>query len=233
MATKDELLLEKRRYGLEETISPEELEKLSLGYPIQKIMGYIESDNIKIKLDRKVLIPRYETMELVDIIKNNYLKNNIKVLDICCGSGYIGLALKKHNPSIEVYASDIDEESILSTQENAILNNLKINIYKSDLFEKIPKIKFDLIISNPPYLDKSDILDKSVLNFEPHNALFAKENGFFFYKKILQKYSNFLKKNGYIFFEINPIHSEIWKKIKNAQILKDINNKNRFVIIKN
>lgn len=232
MPTIEDLLLEKRRYGLEEIVTDKEKEMLHNNMPIQKIIGYIESDNVTIYLNRKVLIPRYETMEMVDFIKNNFIQNDMKILDLCCGSGYIALALKKFNRTLQVYASDISREAVISTNENALKNNLKINVIQSDLFKNLKGHKFDLIISNPPYLDYGDKLDKSVLDYEPHDALFAKDHGWYFYEKILKNYKNFMKKEGILIFEINPIHSKIWQKMANIKIIKDINNKDRFVIIK-
>ncbi|WP_406615156.1 peptide chain release factor N(5)-glutamine methyltransferase [Mycoplasmopsis hyopharyngis] len=234
MPTIEQLLLEKRRYSLEEKISNEEKEKLLQGMPVQKIIGYIDIDDVIIDIDKFfVLIPRYETMELVDLIKKNYLEDKMKVLDLCCGSGYIGIALKKFNNSIEVTSSDNDSQAIEATIHNALRNNLEIKVMQSNLFEEIDQ-KYDLIVSNPPYLDKTnDPVDVSVLKWEPDNALFTSDDGWFFYEKILKEYKNFLNKNGYLFLEINPRHTEKWKQIKNATIIKDINNKNRFVIIKN
>lgn len=234
MPTVEELLLEKRRYSLEEKITNEEKKKLLQGMPIQKILGYIDIDDVIIDIDKFfVLIPRYETMELVDLIKNKYLKDKMKVLDLCCGSGYIGIALKKYNSSINMTCVDIDKQAIEATIHNALRNNLEIKVMQSNLFEKVDE-KFDLIISNPPYLDKNnDLVDNSVLNWEPSVALFAPNDGWYFYEKILQEYKNFLNPNGYLILEINPRHISKWQKIKQATILKDINQKYRFVIIKN
>ncbi|TQC54031.1 peptide chain release factor N(5)-glutamine methyltransferase [Mycoplasmopsis mucosicanis] len=236
MPTKEELLQEKKRYGLPLTISFEEEKKLDLGMPIQQIMGFVEFLNTRINLNHKVLIPRYETEELVDYVLKNFIKNdaNFDILDLCCGSGFIGLSIKKNAPKVNVSLSDIDPEAISQTRENALINfnSLKdIEIYQSDLFSNILG-KFDLIISNPPYLDENIILDNhSSLLFEPQHALYAGDGGLYFYKKILAEYKKFLKPGGKLIFEINPLHIEFWRQIPGASILKDINKKDRFVIV--
>nr|WP_318032573.1 methyltransferase [Mycoplasmopsis bovis] len=151
MPTISDLLLEKKRYGLKQEISDLELEKIEQGYPIQYIMGYVEYANVRINLNHNVLIPRYETEELVFILLKEYLKPSMKVLDLCTGSGFIGLALKKNLNSIRLTLSDIDSEAILQTKENAILNfgnDENIEIVQSDCFKDITG-KFDVIVSNP------------------------------------------------------------------------------------
>jgi release factor glutamine methyltransferase len=96
MPTVEDLILEKKRYGLEQTVSDFEKEMLDKGMPVQKIIGYIEMSNVIIKVDKKVLIPRYETEELVELTKDIIVKNKYtRILDMCSGSGYIGIALKK------------------------------------------------------------------------------------------------------------------------------------------
>ncbi|QKT05706.1 peptide chain release factor N(5)-glutamine methyltransferase [Mycoplasma sp. OR1901] len=235
MPTREDLLLEKRRYGLKEEISSFELEQLNSGMPVQKIMGYIEMANIKIDLRHNVLIPRYETEELIYLANHEILKNNFNsVLDLCSGSGFIGLGIKKRHPNTFVTLADISKEAIQSEQLNSKINNLEVTIVQSDLFESIQG-KFDIIVSNPPYIGENEILSNSVLNFEPHNALFADDNGLYFYKKIIEQAPKYLNENGMLIFEINPLHIDYWNSIKNnfklLEISKDISNKNRFVKI--
>ncbi|WP_029608519.1 peptide chain release factor N(5)-glutamine methyltransferase [Mycoplasma simbae] len=236
MPTVEELIQEKRRYGLDLTVSEDELNKLKQGMPIQYIMGYVEFLNTRINLNHKVLIPRYETEEMVDLILNKYAQNNtnFSVLDLCCGSGFIGLALKKNMPNIQVTLSDIDPEALQQTRENALINFGNADVVKiiqSDLFANIDQ-KFDLIVTNPPYLDEDILLpnDKDLM-FEPQHALYASEQGWYFYRKILEQYKDFLKPGGKIIFEINPLHFEKWNEVEGATILEDINRKKRFVIV--
>ncbi|WP_029905396.1 peptide chain release factor N(5)-glutamine methyltransferase [Mycoplasmopsis opalescens] len=234
MANKEDLIREKRRYGLSQTIGENELKLLESGMPVQKIIGYVEFLNTKILLNHNVLIPRYETEELVDLVLRNYIKDNSKVLDLCCGSGFIGIALAKNNPSLEVTFSDISEEAIQQTKENIrenLINENKIKIIQNDLFTGLNE-KYDLIICNPPYVDENELdIDFRSLSFEPYNAIFAPDNGWYFYNKILQEYRKHLNPGGKLILEINPQHIEKWQNIKNAKIIKDINKKYRFVVI--
>lgn len=224
------LLLEKRRYNLKETISFREKYKLWRDYPIQKIIGYIEMANVKIKVNKKVLIPRYETEELIllaiKLIKENGKYHNI--LDLCCGSGFIGIALKKAFPSLNILQSDISNAAIKQTLINLKINNLKNNVIKSNMFHNIYQ-KFDVIISNPPYLLENDKknMTKSVLKYEPQKALFAQEDGMFFYYQIEKNLSKYLNKNGLIILEINPLNYK-WFIDNNYHVINDINNKKRF-----
>ena len=224
------LLLEKRRYNLKETISFREKYKLWRDYPIQKIIGYIEMANVKIKVNKKVLIPRYETEDLIllaiKLIKENGKYHNI--LDLCCGSGFIGIALKKAFPSLNILQSDISNAAIKQTLINLKINNLKNNVIKSNMFHNIYQ-KFDVIISNPPYLLKSDKknMTKSVLKYEPQKALFAQEKGMFFYYQIEKNLSKYLNKNGLIILAINPVNYK-WFIDNKYHVINDINNKKRF-----
>lgn len=224
------LLLEKRRYNLKETISFREKYKLWRDYPIQKIIGYIEMANVKIKVNKKVLIPRYETEELIllaiKLIKEKGKYHNI--LDLCCGSGFIGIALKKAFPSLNILQSDISNAAIKQTLINLKINNLKNNVIKSNMFHNIYQ-KFDVIISNPPYLLKNDKknMTKSVLKYEPQKALFAQEEGMFFYYQIEKNLSKYLNKNGLIILEINPVNYK-WFIDNKYHVINDINNKKRF-----
>ncbi|MGL5643598.1 MAG: peptide chain release factor N(5)-glutamine methyltransferase [Metamycoplasmataceae bacterium] len=233
MPSINDLLLEKKRYGLIQKISYLERIKIKIGMPVQKIIGYVEMSNVKIKVNKKVLIPRYETEELIEIAKELIIKNNyIRILDLCSGTGFIGIALKKWNANLDIVCSDIDRNAISQSKINAKLNNVDVKIIRSNIFEKISS-EFDLIIANPPYINKSekDSMSKSVLWFEPKKALFASENGMFFYKKIDKEYSNFLSSGGSLLFEINPLNN-IFFENKGYILLKDINNKMRFSLIK-
>ncbi len=224
------LLLEKRRYGLEQKVSLIEKWKLRKNVPIQKIIGYIEMANVKIYIRKKVLIPRYETEELIyiafDLIRKNKINN---VLDLGCGSGFIGIALKKQFPNLNIIQSDIDNKAIKQTRYNLKVNNISNKVIKSNIFENINDIKFDLIVSNPPYLanDEKEIMSKSVLKHEPHHALFAKDNGLFFYMEIENNIKDKLNDGGWVIFEINPLNVE-WFKKRDYKVIKDINGKERF-----
>lgn len=226
------LINEKRKYGLEENISKEEIEKLKKNMPIQKIIGYIEMANVKIDVSKNVLIPRYETEELIFIAKKIIKNYNLKtILDLCCGSGFIGIALKKEFKNlVSITQSDIDDNAIEQTSINQKINNIENKIIQSDLFDKINE-KFDFIIANPPYLcyKEKKNMTPSVLEFEPHIALFAPNNGMFFYEEIEKNIHNFLNKNGFVLLEINPLNVN-WFIKNDYKIIKDINNKDRFAL---
>lgn len=222
------LLFEKKRYNLKQKITIKEKLLLKKGYPIQKIMGFINFDDVYIDLKYNVFIPRYETEEVMkESLK--YINKNSKVLDLCCGSGYIGLSIKKKTDA-SVTLSDISIDAIKQTKKNMKINNLKVKVIHSDLFEKIND-KFDVIISNPPYIPQVKKLDKKVLNFEPHNALFGGQDGNDFYKMIIKKSSKYLNKNGFLILEISEDNLKFIKS-KDFQIKNDINNKPRIAIKK-
>lgn len=234
MAKIDDLLLEKKRYNLLEKITFIERVKLKIGMPVQKIIGYIEMSNVKINVKKKVLIPRYETEELIEIAKELITKNKyINILDMCSGTGFIGIAIKKWNPKLNVLCVDCDRKAISQSKINAAINKVNVNIIKSNLFNKINLNKFDLIISNPPYIGEKEqkSIKKSMLLFEPKIALFASEEGIFFYRKIQEHAINHLNKNGSLLFEINPTNKSFFEK-NNYKITKDINGKDRFAFFK-
>ena len=222
----NELLREKRRYGLKEEISPQEEILLAKGVPVQKIIGFIDFDDLKIKVDRKVLIPRYETQEVIEAALP-FINKESKVLDLCTGSGYIGLTIKQKK-DCKVTMSDIDEEAIIQSTINAKDNNLDVEIIKSDLFKNING-KFDLIISNPPYIPTTNKLDSSVLDYDPELALFGGKDGNDFYKQIIEEAPKHINKGGVLVFEISNDNTQFILD-NGFKVFKDINKKDRIAI---
>lgn len=206
--------------------------------PLSHLVGFDYFYDRKFKVTRDVLSPRMETEELIykvlEYIKKSK-KDSFKILDLCTGSGIIAITLKKEivEKYTEIVASDISEKALSIAIENANNNNANITFIKSDLFDNISG-KFDLIISNPPYIsykDKITIKD-SVLNYDPHLALFAEEDGIYFYRKIIENAVHYLSKDGVIFFEIGYDQKEkILELGKNnnfiATVYKDINDRDR------
>ena len=151
---------------------------LEKDYPVQYIIGYVDFYGLKINVNEFTLIPRYETEYLIELTLKEIKKLNLdnpKILDLCTGSGAIGLTLKSLLPSSEVTLSDISKDALMVANKNKNELNLDVNIIESDLFKNIQG-KFDIIISNPPYVMTNEPLPKDVL-YEPHLALYSGPKG--------------------------------------------------------
>ncbi|MCR8967368.1 peptide chain release factor N(5)-glutamine methyltransferase [Streptococcus zalophi] len=208
-------------------------------YPAQYLVGKVDFYDTCLQVDECVLIPRPETEELVDLILKENLENDLSVLDIGTGGGAIAIALAKKKPSWSVSASDISQEALLLAKENAKQNRVEINFYLSNVFEAIDE-KFDIIVSNPPYIANSDSdeVDKNVFLYEPHNALFADNNGLAIYDQIANESKNHLKQNGKIYLEIGYKQGALVKELfqasfpnKTIRVLKDSFGRDRMVVI--
>ena len=206
--------------------------------PLSHLVGFDYFYDRKFKVTKDVLSPRMETEELIykvlEYIKKSK-KDSFRILDLCTGSGIIAITLKKEivEKYTEIVASDISEKALSIAIENANNNNTNITFIKSDLFDNISG-KFDLIISNPPYISyKNKITIKdNVLKYDPHLALFAEEDGIYFYRKIIENAVHYLSKDGVIFFEIGYDQKEkILELGKNnnfiTTVYKDINDRDR------
>ena len=205
--------------------------------PLQYILGETEFYGYKIKVSNSVLIPRPETELLVEkIIKDEKKVNSI--LEIGTGSGAIVIALAKNLNTNKIDAVDISESALKIAQQNAVLNNVEINFFRSDIFENVTDI-YDIIISNPPYisLTEYELLPKEIKDHEPRSALQAENNGLYFYKKILQKAKEHLTESGKIYFEIGYDQTEEISKIakengyQEVEIFQDLNGFDRIMRI--
>ena len=210
--------------------------------PLSHLAGFEYFYDRKFKVTKDVLSPRMETEELIykviEYIKS-INKNNIKILDLCTGSGIIGITLRKEleSKSLEVVASDISEEALKVAKENAIMNEAEVKFIQSDIFEDINE-KFDIIVSNPPYIAYNDkiTMEDNVLNYDPHLALFAEEDGMYFYREIVENAKEYLEEDGLVFFEIGYDQREKILKLANengfkAEVYKDINGRDRMAIL--
>ena len=210
--------------------------------PLSHLAGFEYFYDRKFKVTKDVLSPRMETEELIykviEYIKS-INKNNIKILDLCTGSGIIGITLRKEleSKSLKVVASDISEEALKVAKENAIMNEAEVKFIQSDIFENINE-KFDIIVSNPPYIAYSDkiTMEDNVLNYDPHLALFAEEDGIYFYREIVENAKEYLEEDGIVFFEIGYDQREKILKLANenefkAEVYKDINGRDRMAIL--
>lgn len=219
------------------------LEKLKTQIPIQYILGTTHFYGLEFTVDENVLIPRPETEELVDwIIKLNCRisnNKNIKILDIGTGSGCIAISLANNIPDSEVFAIDISEKALDVAKKNAILNKVPVTMLHKNILETTDlNQKFDIIVSNPPYvrnIEKSEI-KPNVLDNEPHLALFVSDTEpLIFYKKIAELAAANLKINGQLFFEINQYlgkeTQDLLKSIglKNIELRKDIYGNDRMI----
>ena len=206
--------------------------------PLSHLVGFDYFYDRKFKVTKDVLSPRMETEELIykvlEYIKKSK-KDSFRILDLCTGSGIIAITLKKEivEKYTEIVASDISEKALSIAIENANNNNANITFIKSDLFDNISG-KFDLIISNPPYISYKDkiTIEDNVLKYDPHLALFAEEDGIYFYRKIIENAVHYLSKDGVIFFEIGYDQKEkIFELGKNnnfiTTVYKDINDRDR------
>ena len=210
--------------------------------PLSHLVGFEYFYDRKFKVTKDVLSPRMETEELIyrviEYVKTTK-KDSIKILDLCTGSGIIAITLKKELElkSVGLIASDISEEALEVAKENAELNNADIKFIQSDVFNDIDE-KFDIIVSNPPYIDRKDkiTMKTNVLNYDPHLALFAEEEGMYFYRKIVEEAKNHLKDSGVIFFEIGHDQREKIIKLANmnnyhAEVYKDLNGRDRMAFL--
>lgn len=230
-------------------LSSEELDELrplvkrrAAHEPLQYITGETDFHHVRLKVQPGVLIPRQETEQLVQWILESYSKKkDLTVLDIGTGSGCIPIAIKKARPNWQVYGTDISNEALTLAQENARLNDTEVAFLQDDLFapSKISELKFDLIISNPPYILKEErsYLDEEVKDYEPELALFC-ESIQKMYGAIEELCSQNLAKNGALYLELHEHHAEEVFQIFNEQnweatIKNDYSDKPRFLKAQN
>lgn len=233
-------------FAIQQEITPDEKEfvesiykQLAAHVPAQYIIGNTEFYGLELKVDERVLIPRPETEELVNLILTENPEKNLEVVDVGTGSGAIALALAKNRPDWCVTASDISTDALNLASENAAFQDLKISFKKSDCFEEIAE-NYDIIVSNPPYISRADESEVglNVLHSEPHLALFAEEDGLAIYRKIAQEAKNHLREGGKIYLEIGykqghsvPALFRKYLPEKRVRTLKDQFGQDRMVVV--
>ena len=233
-------------FALQQEVTEEEevfvkgiFQQLATHKPAQYIIGQADFYGMQLKVDERVLIPRPETEELVELILAENPETNLSVLDIGTGSGAIALALAKNKPAWSVTAADISQDALDVASENA--KNQKLNIFfkKSDCFAEISE-KYDIIVSNPPYISREDESEVglNVLYSEPHLALFADENGLAIYRRIAEDAKDYLTDGGKIYLEIGYKQGqsvpELFRKYlsdKRVRTLKDQFGQDRMVVV--
>lgn len=232
----------KEKYTQENELK-EILSKIKNGYPVQYAIGNVDFLNSLILVDERVLIPRFETELLVDIMNkyiNKYNLTGAKVLDVCTGSGCISIALKLNNPNLEITGLDISLDALDNAKLNAKNNNVDIKFIQKDILKNMDfDDKFTILISNPPYVKKDEYVSKNT-KYEPNIALYPGDDDILFYKKILDGSKKILNKKNLIAFEIGCTQAErICEYAKNIYpdsvilVRKDYNNRDRFIFIFN
>lgn len=218
------------------------IERLKNGEPVQYIVGNVDFFDLNLDVNKNVLIPRFETEELVEKTLNyiqKYFHYPIRILDMGTGSGCIALTLKKKLENCEVDASDISDKALEVARQNAKKNNLDITFINSDIFDNINN-KYDCLISNPPYIAYDEKIMEIVKNNEPNNALYAKNNGLYFYEEILKNATNYLNEKNLIAFEIGESQGQKIRDLAlyyfpNSKVIvkNDLQGRNRFIFIFN
>jgi release factor glutamine methyltransferase len=228
---------------LKKYLPPELLEdgikKMESGIPLQYIIGNVDFYGLNFIVNENVLIPRFETELLVEktiSYINKYFTNDLKIVDLGTGSGCIAITLSK-KLNVRVDAVDISASALEVAKKNNIINNTNVNFYLGNMLEPLSK-KYDVIISNPPYIAYDEEIMDIVKNNEPSIALYADNNGLYYYEEIIKNCKNYLNGNGLLAFEIGYMQASSIKKLakkylnKEAIIEKDYSNKDRFAFIK-
>ncbi|MCI7795721.1 MAG: peptide chain release factor N(5)-glutamine methyltransferase [Lachnospiraceae bacterium] len=217
------------------------LSRRSKREPLQHILGTQEFMGLEFTVSRHVLIPRQDTEILVETVLSAHKEKNISVLDMCTGSGCIGISLAVLGGYRHVEAADISEEALVVARANAagIPGAGNVCFRQSDLFSEFsPETdRYDVIVSNPPYIPSSVIegLEPEVRDFEPRNALDGAEDGLLFYRRLAEECGRFLKKNGSVYFEIGYDQGEAVSSLlrshgfKDTEVIKDLAGKDRVV----
>ena len=211
-------------------------------YPIQYLIGYVNFYGYNFKVNKYVLIPRYETEYLVEKlikrIRKKFAGQRISIVDLGTGSGAIAITLQKEI-GCRVSAVDISRKTLDVAKINAIENDVRLTLIQNDMLDNINE-KYDVIVSNPPYISFNEPVQDSVKMYEPHLALYAEEDGLYFYNKILSNVTKNLKDNYIIAFETGYTQSEkiseiIKKYLPDAviSIEKDLSGKDRYIFITN
>ena len=218
----------------------EECQAVKEGKPIQYVIGNVNFYGETYDINENVLIPRFETEELVEnTIKyiKRFFTEPVDIIDLGCGSGVIGLTLEKKVSTKSVDLIDISPKALSVTYKNCVKHSSTANIINSDMFEKVEK-KYDVIISNPPYIKTTEEIEEIVKENEPHLALYAGEDGLDCYKKILENINSHMKDRCLVAFEIGYTQAEdikdlVYKNLENVsvEVKKDMSGKDRMLFI--
>lgn len=223
------------------------IDKRLTHYPLQYILGEWQFMGLDFKVNENVLIPRQDTevlvLKVLDILGEEYKKDKrqVRILDMCTGSGCIGISIAKLYPESMVTAVDISEEALVVARENAKINDIEnIEFISSDLFENLSvdgdDDKFDIIVSNPPYISTEEMksLMPEVRDYEPRMALDGDDDGLIFYRRIIADSKPFIKSGGFLVFEIGCTQAEDVKELmrtryESIEVLEDLAGLDRVV----
>ena len=221
------------------------IERLLNNEPLNYVLGYSYFYGYKFIVNKDVLIPRYETEELVGLILGKYDEffkgKRINICDVGTGSGAIAIALKKEEDNLDVYASDISEDALAVAGKNAKNNDADIHFMCGSMLDPYIEnnIKVDILVSNPPYIKTIENIESSVYDFEPHVALFGGEDGLKFYREIFENALKVVNPDGMLFFEMGYDLKDALMKLGKKyfpdaiiEVFKDINNKDRMLMIR-
>lgn len=219
------------------------LEALKENKPIQYVIGNVNFYGLKFIVNKNVLIPRFETEELVEQVveyTKDLNKDKIKILDLGCGSGAIGLTLKSILKDSEVTLTDISKDALEVAKLNANNLNLDVTFIESDWFSNVKLEQYDIIVSNPPYIRTDEEIEEIVKNNEPSLALYGGVDGLDCYRKILANIKPYLNNKFLIVFEIGESQKEeiydiVNKYLKDIEITckKDLYGRNRMIFVRN
>lgn len=221
------------------------IKRLVAGEPLGHVLGFEWFYGYRFKVNEDVLIPRPETEELVANVLaayDEYFSNveNVMAVDIGTGSGAIAISLKKEEPNLHMMATDISEKAVLVAKDNAQENEAIISFLVGDMLQPLIErdIKVDILISNPPYIPKEEVMEDSVVNYEPHVALFGGEDGLKFYRVIFENAPKVLKDKAMMAFEMGYNQKEALSALAKSyfpeakiEVMKDMNGKNRMLFV--
>jgi len=214
--------------------------------PIQHLIGFETFYGYEFKVNNDVLIPRFETEELVskvlELYDEHFERADVDVVDIGCGCGAIGITLALEVPTMKVMITDISEAALAVANENAMNLGADVELLQSDMLNGLieENKKFDILVSNPPYIPQTEVVDSLVYDNEPHLALFGGEDGLYFYREILRNAGQILKNPNIIAFEHAYHHRDGMAKLVNEffpdsefETIKDMQGKDRITVIVN
>lgn len=241
------LYLEKDKEARKSIVNKYEsgVKRLIEGEPLNYVLGYSYFYGYRLKVDEAVLIPRFETEELVGRVLSGYDEyfkdQKIDLADVGTGSGAIAIALKKEEDNLNVYASDISKEALEVAVLNAHNNQADIGFFEGSMLKPLIEnnIKLDILVSNPPYIRNDEVVEHSVRDYEPNVALFGGDDGLKFYRMIFEDAHKVLKERSMMFFEMGYDQKENLTALAreffpsaDINVYKDINNKDRMLVIK-